>query len=118
MGQYILDKFSIVHFAVGILWRYMGFDILSLFILHTIFEIVENSKIGMHIINTYFKIWPGGKPSADTVVNIISDILISLLGWILVDTYFIQNTTLLYISIIVVAYFWISQYMILRHKKI
>jgi hypothetical protein len=112
MGQYLLDKFSILHFTIGILWRYMGFDIISLFLFHTIFEIVENSKIGMYIISTYFKIWPGGKPSADTLLNIVGDILISLLGWILTNTYFIQNTIALYLSIIIVFCFWIFRYII------
>jgi hypothetical protein len=112
MGKYFLDKFSILHFTIGILWRYMGFDIISLFLFHTIFEIMENSKIGMYIINTYFKTWPGGKPSADTLLNNVGDILISLLGWILANTYFIQNTIALYLSIIIVSYFWIFRYII------
>ena len=112
MGQYFLDKYSILHFVTGILWHYMGFDILSLFILHTIFEIVENSKIGTHIINTYFKIWPGGKSSTDTLLNIIGDILISLVGWILVDKYFRQNNIALYFSIIIVCYFWIFRHIL------
>lgn len=107
MGKYLLDVYSILHFTVGILWRYMGFDIISLLLLHSIFEICENSKIGMHIINTYFKIWPGGKPSADTLINSIGDISVSLLGWILSDKYFIQNNTALYSSILIVFYFWI-----------
>lgn len=118
MGKYLLDVYSILHFATGILWRYMGFDIISLLLLHTIFEILENSKIGMHIINTHFKIWPGGKPSTDTLINSISDISISLVGWILADKYFVQNNTALYFSILIVCYFWIPPHMILLHKKI
>jgi len=118
MGKYLLDTFSIIHFVVGILWRYMGFDIIRLFIYHSIFEIVENSNFGIHIINTYVKIWPGGKPAADTPINSIGDVLISLVGWMLADKYFIQNNIALYLSILVVSYFWIFRYMLVRHKKI
>jgi hypothetical protein len=118
MGKYLLDVYSILHFTVGILWCYMGFDIISLLLIHTIFEIIENSKIGMYIINTYLKIWPGGKPSADTLINSISDISISLIGWILADKYFRRNNTALYSSILIVSYFWIFPHIILRHKKI
>ena len=118
MGKYILDIYSIIHFAVGILWRYMGFDIVSLFVLHTLFEIVENSKFGIHIINTYVKIWPGGKPAADTLINSIGDVSISLLGWILTDKYFIRNNIALYSSILIVSYFWIFRYILIYLKKI
>lgn len=110
MGKYLLDVYSILHFAVGILWHYMGFDIISLLLLHTIFEIIENSTVGMYIINTYFKFWPGGKPSTDTLINSISDISISLVGWVLADKYFRQNNIALYSSILIVCYFWIFKH--------
>ena len=39
----------------------------------------------MHIINNYLKIWPGGKTTSDTFVNSVTDIIISLIGWICMD---------------------------------
>ena len=112
MGKSILDKYSILHFSVGILWYYLGFDIISLFILHSIFEIVENSKSGMFIINKYFKLWPGGKPTPDSKINSISDISISLIGFIIADKLIIYRTIgWLFISI-VFFYFWILEHYI------
>jgi hypothetical protein len=51
-------------------------------ILHTIFEIVENTHMGMYIINTYMGFWPGGKPKADTIKNCFGDTLGAVFGWL------------------------------------
>lgn len=105
MGKLILDKYSILHFLVGMIWRYIGFDFLSLLIIHTVFEIVENSKPGMFIINNYFKLWPGGKPHADSKINSISDIVISLLGWMIADKFYLYSNIGWVITLIVFFYF-------------
>ena len=113
MGKSILDKYSILHFSVGMIWRYIGFDLLSLVIIHTIFEIVENSKPGMNFINKYFKLWPGGKSHADSNINSISDIVISLLGWMIADKFIIYSNIGWVITVIVLFYFWILEHYIL-----
>ena len=40
MDQYGLDKFSLVNFAVGLIWQQTGLSFLSLAIVYTIFKIV------------------------------------------------------------------------------
>ena len=36
----------------------------------------------MYIINKYMPFWPGGKPSADTIINNIGDTIGVILGWL------------------------------------
>jgi len=47
------------------------------------FEIVENTQCGMHIINKYLTYWPGGKPHVDSLLNIFGDQVFFALGWII-----------------------------------
>tara|TARA_Y100000310_G_scaffold331842_1_gene406195 strand:+ start:529 stop:750 length:222 start_codon:yes stop_codon:yes gene_type:complete len=60
-----------------------------LVLIHTLFEIVENTAWGMGIINTYFKFWPGGKPQADAILNNVGDTLGAIVGW--VSAYFLDR---------------------------
>ena len=110
MGTAIIDKYTILHFSVGIIFRYLGFNLLILLIIHTVFEIVENSKPGMLIINNYFKLWPGGKPAPDSTINSISDIVFSLLGWVIADRFIIYSNVGLVFNSIVIVYFWILEH--------
>jgi len=44
----------------------------------------------MYFINTYFKMWPGGKPKADTLINSVGDTVGIIAGWIfaqMIDKY-------------------------------
>lgn len=82
MGKNFIDKYSLLHFATGIIFRFFNISLLNSFIVHTIFEFVENTNQGMHFINTYLPFWPGGKPSADSFTNNIGDTLFFILGWI------------------------------------
>ena len=110
MGAAIIDKYTILHFSVGIIFRYLGFNIVSLLIAHTVFEILENSKTGMVIINKYFKLWPGGKPAQDSTINSISDIFFSLLGWVIADKFIIYINLGWVFNISVLVYFWILEH--------
>lgn len=51
------------------------------FILHLIFEYLENTVYGMKLINK-ITLWPGGKDYADSVLNSIGDQFYALLGWL------------------------------------
>ena len=51
------------------------------FIVHMIFEYVENTKYGMSIINN-FVYWPGGKDRADSLINSLGDQFYAQLGWV------------------------------------
>jgi hypothetical protein len=94
MGLYLIDQYSLLHFAVGIILYFWGFSIYVVFILHLLFELIENTEIGMYIINNYIKMWPGGKTHADSVKNSISDIIFTIIGYYIskyIDLYF-NNT--------------------------
>jgi hypothetical protein len=81
MGKQLFDQYTLLHFAVGVIAYFWGMSFTMLFILHTIFEITENTTYGMYLINTLFKgIWPGGKPYADSIVNSIGDTIGAMLG--------------------------------------
>ena len=43
MGKKLLDQYSYLHFAVGIVIYFWGINLKNWFILHVVFEIVENS---------------------------------------------------------------------------
>lgn len=83
MGRYFTDQYSLLHFAVGIIMYFWGFSALFTLIIHTIFELLENTKYGMFFINNYIKIWPGGKPYADWFINSVGDTLYTMIGFYL-----------------------------------
>lgn len=83
MGQFFFDQFSLLHFAVGIIAYFWGFSLFFTVIVHILFELLENTKYGMYFINHYVPFWPGGKPFADSMINQISDTLMSTVGWIM-----------------------------------
>ena len=89
MGHTVFDQYSYLHFASGIICYFWGFSLKALFILHVIFELVENSSWGIHFINNNIYFWPGGKPRADAIVNQISDVIFSLIGWL--SAYYIDK---------------------------
>jgi hypothetical protein len=86
MGVHFTDKYSLLHFASGIIAYYWDISFILWFIIHLLFEYVENTNIGMKIINK-ITLWPGGKEKPDTILNRIGDQFYGLLGWIF--TFFI-----------------------------
>ena len=82
MGTRIFDQYTYLHFAVGIIAYFWNISILNLFILHSIFEILENTQMGMKLINNYIVFWPGGKSKTDSIINIIGDTIGVIIGWI------------------------------------
>lgn len=81
MGLLLFDQYTYLHFATGIMFYFWGFKILDVFIIHTIFEILENSNMGLYIINNYFTFWPGGKPKSDSIINMVGDTIGVTIGW-------------------------------------
>ena len=51
MGTRFLDQYTYLHFSVGIIVYFWNISLLNWIILHTIFELLENTKIGMRLIN-------------------------------------------------------------------
>ncbi len=81
MGYKCIDKFTYLHFAVGIVAFFCKISIHVFIAIHIFFEIVENSKYGMAAIRKYLWFWPGGKKTADSRLNIICDIMSACFGW-------------------------------------
>lgn len=85
MGLHFMDRYSYLHFAVGIVCYYWNIGFITSVALHTIFEILENTPEGMNFINKYLPIWPGGKPYSDSFVNMFGDTVFFILGYITAD---------------------------------
>ena len=81
MGKKILDQYTLLHFAIGIIAYFWNISLKTTFIAHTLFELLENTNYGIKLINN-FPFWPGGKPRADTVQNQIGDTIGTIIGWI------------------------------------
>ena len=85
MGKFIFDKYSFLHFAFGMILHAFQISLLETMVLHTMFELSENTVVGMKTINnlTIFgrNVWPGGKLYKDYVINNIGDSISAFVGW-------------------------------------
>lgn len=81
MGNRLFDQYTLLHFAVGIVCYFWGLSHNNLLIIHIVFELLENTPMGIVIINK-IPFWPGGKPHADAVINMISDTVACQVGWL------------------------------------
>jgi hypothetical protein len=81
MGIHFTDKYSLLHFASGIVVYYWNVSFIAWFILHLIFELAENTELGMSYIRKV-KLWPGGKTHPDSWLNSAGDQFYSALGWL------------------------------------
>jgi len=82
MGTQVFDQYTYLHFAVGIIVYFWNISLINWIVLHSIFEFLENTNIGITIINQYMVFWPGGKPKADSVLNVMGDTLGAIVGWL------------------------------------
>ena len=88
MGRYFMDQYSLLHISTGIMCYFWNMSLITSVMIHLAFELLENTQLGMHIINTYlsdfgFFRWPGGKPYADSTINVFGDNVFFTGGWIL-----------------------------------
>lgn len=81
MGLLLFDQYSYLHFAVGIIFYFWNISFNKSLLLHTIFELGENTIMGMKLINN-FSFWPGGKNYRDSNINIIGDTIAFIIGFI------------------------------------
>ena len=82
MGLYFFDQYSYLHFASGIIAYFYNLSLKNWILIHTIFEILENSAFGIIFINNFFTLWPGGKPKPDSLNNILGDTSFTIIGWL------------------------------------
>jgi hypothetical protein len=87
MGLHFADQYSLLHYAIGVIAYFWNIPFSLTIIIHTLFEIVENTKFGMGIINKYFVqnrrfSWPGGKNIRDSFINNVGDTIFSAVGWL------------------------------------
>ena len=81
MGNQFLDQYSLLHYASGVMAFHWGISPLAWFLTHAAFEFAENTVPGMKFINTHLTWWPGGKPKADSMMNILGDNLSAAAGY-------------------------------------
>jgi len=89
MGKQLFDKYTYLHFAVGIVTYFWNISFTWMIIIHTLFEILENTPTGIYMIDKYITFWPGGKLYADSFINNIGDTIGAAVGWI--SAYYISN---------------------------
>jgi len=82
MGYKYFDRYTYLHFAMGVVVYFWNISLVNWVIIHTLFEFLENTQVGMNIINNYIVFWPGGKPTSDTFINNIGDTFGAILGWL------------------------------------
>jgi hypothetical protein len=89
MGDLLFDQYSLLHFSVGVIMYFWNISLINGFLLHLMFEVLENTTLGMSLINKYiihkgYFSWPGGKNKADSYINsLVGDNLAFVIGWIL-----------------------------------
>ncbi len=81
MGNNFLDQYSLLHYAAGVIAFFWNVGPWTWLFAHAAFECVENTGPGMKFINTHLTWWPGGKPRADSLLNIVGDNLSAIAGW-------------------------------------
>ena len=82
MEKRFFDQYSLLNFASGVtayFWGAVRFDFFVCFII--LFELFQNSSIGINLINKYIPFWPKAKPEPESMVNICGDIFFTILGW-------------------------------------
>jgi hypothetical protein len=97
MGINLLDQYSLLHLAVGIVVYFWGINFWLWTLIHLAFESLENTPIGMRVINKYITFWPGGKTHPDNILNQCGDVLSGSIGWLLAKwidrTFYVTHAT-------------------------
>ena len=82
-NQAIVDAYSIVHAASGVIARVLNLSLTQTIVLHTVFEVLENQYL--KFTPWSMKYFPD--PSKDTLVNSIGDTVSTVIGWYAADKY-------------------------------
>jgi hypothetical protein len=89
MGESFWDRYSYLHFAVGVIAYFFDIPLVNWIVIHAIFEMLENTKSGVYFIDNYIEFWPGGKQKPDRIINSIGDTIFAILGWL--SVYFLDE---------------------------
>ena len=83
MGFQILDQYTLLHLAAGVIAYFWRVPALLWFLGNVAFEWGENTEVGMKLVNEIAKFigWPGGKKSADAMINMVGDTIAAVAGW-------------------------------------
>lgn len=82
MGYQAFDQYSLLHFSTGVVAYFLQIPFIVWFIMHLIFEIIENSESSMRFVRKYLNdYWPGGKEEADALINSMGDQFMAMAGW-------------------------------------
>jgi hypothetical protein len=79
--QALLDQYSLLHFAVGVLLFFGRFSFLLATLTHATFSLLYNNDAGYSFIKRYAAWWPGSK-RADSYYNMLGDNLSFNAGWL------------------------------------
>jgi hypothetical protein len=82
MGLLFYDQYSLLHFSVGVVMYFWGFSLWWAFVIHTFFELFENTQVGVSFITDYFTFWPGGKSFPDSHLNMLGDTVFFIVGFV------------------------------------
>ena len=80
MGRQFSDKYSLLHFSAGIYAYFFNISFVIWFLLHMIYELVENTDYSIKLINK-LPYWPGRKEEPDSTLNSIGDQFYAIIGW-------------------------------------
>ena len=56
MGDKFIDQYTYLHLATGIICYFWGIPLYHFIIINILYEIIENTKYGIYVINNYIKI--------------------------------------------------------------
>jgi len=82
MGKQFMDQFTYLHVAMGIVFYFWGVSLRDWIVIHTVYELFENTELGTKLINRLFPMWPGGKTYYDYSINSIGDTVGAVAGWL------------------------------------
>ena len=84
MSRQFFDQFSLLHFASGVtayFWFHHLVSFKTFLIFMVLFELFQNSAVGMDFMNHYIPIWPKNRREPEPWVNMMSDVLFLIIGW-------------------------------------
>ena len=77
---YLIDRYSYLNFAIGIICFFSGISLKTLFIIRVLYFLIKNNKARIKYLNKYI-LWPK-QQNNDHLAKQIVDILLSLFGWL------------------------------------